>query len=328
MMYQKSFRIMLMLAIVSIFLLPKFQALAQEDYPNRPIEVTIPTAPGTATDLAVRLLSDKWAEFLGQPVFVTNKPGAAGVIGAKYVATAKPDGYKLLSFGTGHLTASRLLRKDVGYDLDSFTMLFAHSKLGLFFSVRPDSRWKTLKEFFEEAKKNPGKLKYAAIGQGSFQHVATELLSKVAGVKLTLVPFGSTPENLTALMGGNVDLAVSFGLPGLGKSELVRPLAISDFERLPDYPNIPTIGELGYHIDYGITYNSVAAPSKTPKKIISKFVEAHKKVWAKYKKELEDKMPPTGQYAIYADGEKLLEHLKQNEEILKHFFTEFGIKPE
>lgn len=327
-MYQKKFRIILMLAIVSIFLFPKFQVLAQDDYPNRPIEVTIPTAPGTATDLAVRLLGDKWTEFLGQPVVVLNKPGAAGVIGAKYVATAKPDGYKLLSFGDGHLTAGRLLRKDVGYDLDSFRMLFAHSKLGLFFSVRPDSRWKTLKEFFEEAKENPGKLKYAAIGQGSFQHVCTELLSKVAGVKLTLVPFGSTPENLTALMGGNVDLAVSFGLPGLGQSGMVRPLAISDTERVPDYPDIPTLRELGYSVKYAYTYNSVAAPAKTPEKVVSKFVEAHKKVWVKYRKEIEEKMPKTGQYALYADGEAVMKHLKEKEEILRILYPEFGIKPE
>ncbi len=325
-MSQKSFRIMLLLAIVSIFLPPKFQALAQDDYPNRPIEMTVPTPPGTATDLAVRLLCDKWAEFLGQPVVVNNKGGASGLIGAKYVATAKPDGYKLLSFGDGHLTGARLQHKeDVGYDLDSFRMLFAHSKLGLFFSVKPDSRWKTLKDFYEEAKKNPGKLKYAATGTGGFQHVCTELLSKVSGAKLTLVPFSSTPENLTALMGGNVDLAVSFGLPGLGKSGMVRPLAISDTERSPDYPDVPTLMELGYPTkcaNCALTYNSVAAPSKTPEKIISKFVEAHRKVIVKYKKELENRMPATGQYFTDVDGERLLIHLKGKEEIFKEYLSQ------
>ncbi len=325
--YQKSFVIMLMLAVVSITLFPKFQALAQDDYPSKPIEVTTPTAPGAATDLAIRLLCDKWAEFLGQPVVVINKPGASGLIAVKYVATAKPDGYSLLAFGDGHLTGAHMLRKDVGVDLNSFRMLFAVSELGLFFSVRPDSRWKTLKEFFEEAKNNPGKLKYAATGTGTFSCITTEMLSKLTGAKLTLVPFDSSPENLTALIRGNVDLSVTHGLSGLGKSEMVRPLAISDPERIPDYPNVPTLNELGYPLKYAYSHNSVAAPIKTPEKILLKFVDAHKKVWVKYKKEIEDKMPKTGQNPYYCDEKELLEHLKGKLEITKEYASQSGGKP-
>lgn len=328
MIYLKGFRIMLTLTVVSIILFPKFQALAQEEYPNRPIEMIIPVVPGPNVDLGIRFFTNKWAEFLRQPVIAVNKPGASGVLAARYVAQAKPDGYKLFTGADGHFITARLLRTDAGYDLDSFRMLFAYAKTYLFFFVKLDSRWKTLKDFFAEAKNNPGKLKYAATGIGSTQHVVFELLASVAGVKLTLVPFKSSPENLTALVGGNVDIASGFGLTGLGQSGMVKPLGVSSEERLPDCPDVPTLKEQGYPIEYPYTYNMVAAPSKTPEKIVTKFVEAHNKVLVKYAKEIKEKFPKMDLYPVYVGGEALTKELKEKEKLLKGFYSRTGIKIE
>jgi len=241
-------------AIMLLLLIPCGQIFAEEVYPNRPIEVIVPFAPGGPLDLGIRFFSDKWADVIGQPVVVENKGGASGAIGAKYVAYAKPDGYTLLATSDSPLITARLERKDAGYDLDSFRLLFNFSKIVVFFSVKSDARWKTLSDFIKEAKSQPGKLKYATWGPNSATVLATEMLCKVAGVKLTFIPFKTSPDSLTAIAGGNADMAVTFSLSGLRQSGLIRPLAISDEERVPDYPNLPTLRELGYPIKYTSQY--------------------------------------------------------------------------
>lgn len=316
------------LAVAFLMLLPEYQALAQDDFPNRPIEVVVPAPPGGPLDIGTRFFLDKWAEFLGQPVVVLNKGGAGGVIGAKYVARAKPDGYTLLATGDSHIIVSRLQRKDAGYDLSSFRLLFSFSKLVLFFCVNSESKWKTFNDFLKEAKENPGKLTYAATGTGSTQHVVMELVAKTANVKLTLVPFKSSPETLRALMGGNVDMGLAWALSGLGKSGKIKPLAVSGEERVPDYPDVPTLAELGLPIPYTSNYNGIVAPSKTPEKAISKLMEAHNKVRTKYAKEIKEKFPTMDLYPIYVDGKTWLPIYQEREKVFREFNQRMGIKIE
>ncbi len=323
-------RIAVFWIFISLLFLPGGRSghvLAQEVFPNRPIEVVVPFPPGGPLDLGIRFFSDKWADILGQPVVVVNKGGASGAIGAKFVAHAKPDGYSLLATSDSPLITARLERKDAGYDLDSFRLLFNFSKIVVFFSVKSDARWKTLSDFIKEAKNNPGKLKYATWGPNSATVLATEMLSKAAGIKLTFVPFKTSPDSLTAVAGGNADMAVTFALSGLGQSGLIRPLAISDEERVPDYPDLPTLKEMGYPIQYTSQYMGVAAPAKTPEKIVSKLIEAHEKVRAKYGKDLRERLPKIDQYqATNTDGKAGMEQLREREKLFKDFYTQIGFK--
>ncbi len=310
----------LMVLAASLVSAVGFEAFAQEGFPNRPIEIVVPFEPGGPADLGVRFFVDKWAEFLGQPVIVANKGGASGAIGGKFVARAKPDGYTLLALNESTLLTAPLLRKDSGYTMESFRYLWSHSKITAFLSVKADSRWKTFGDFVSEAKKNPGKLKYATWGPNSSSNMVATMVCEAAGIKLTFVPFKSSPDSLAAIAGGNADIAVTFALSGLGGSGLIRPLVISDEKRVPDYPNVPTLKELGYGIKFVTQYMGVAAPSETPDKIVSKLVEAHHKVRVKYAQEIHEKLPKVDQYPAYLDEKETSNYLKEREKLYKDFF--------
>ncbi len=185
-----------------------------------------------------------------------------------------------------------------------------------------------MKEFIAEAKANPGKLKYATWGPASASNMAMEMLMESAGIKLTFIPFKSSPDSLAAVAGGNADMSVTFALSGMGKSGIVRVLAISDDERLPDYPDVPTLKELGCPIAYKTQYNGLAAPAKTPETVVAKFIDAHKKVLAKYEKDLNDKFPKMELYPVYIDGNPMMQYLKEREKMYRDFFAKIGFKPE
>jgi tripartite-type tricarboxylate transporter receptor subunit TctC len=305
------------------------QVWGQSNYPNKPIEVIVPYTPGGGLDLGVRFFSNKWAEFLGQPVIVVNKPGAGGYVGGKIGANAKPDGYTLIGAGESGLLVTPLLRKNAEYSLDSFRILFFFSKTYLYFNVRSDSKWKTLEEFLVEARKNPGKLRYSTYGVGSTPHLAVERFCNVAGIKLTLIPFKSSPESMTALIGENVEMCVVFGVPGVSGTGLVRQLAVGDYERAPDFPNVPTIKELGYDVGYNTSiFMGLAAPSGVPENVVSKLNEAHQKAWKKYEKEIIDKMPKLDQHPVYVDGKMGIQSLREKEAIFKKLIPQIGLKIE
>ena len=324
---RERFRILMLAA--GIFLILAGQAVAQGDSPNRPIEVIVPYGPGGPNDMGARYLSGKWAEVLGQAVVVVNKDGAAGGLGARYVANAKPDGYTLLATSDSAVVWSRMGRKDSKYDLDSFRFLFNFGKSVIFFSVKADSRWKTLDDFIKEAKQSPGKLKYASVGPGSVYNMVADMMCEAAGgIKLTDVPFKSSPASLTALAGGNVDMAITMSLSGVGTSGLIRTLAVSGEKRVSDFPNIPTLKELGYPIKYAEAEHGIAAPVKTPEKVVAKFLDAHNKVWAKYLKDIEEKFPGMGAYPLDDDGKTAKAKFKEKEVLVKAFYSRIGFKVE
>jgi tripartite-type tricarboxylate transporter receptor subunit TctC len=318
--------ILAMMLLISISL--PVLSMAEDNYPSKPIELVNPGGPGGPLPLGLHYFSDKWAEFLGQPVVINNKPGAMGLVGTKFAAMAKPDGYTLLGTSPTAMVSGPLTHKDPGYSLDSFRFLFAHSKICIFFSVQPNARWKTLNDFIEEAKANPGKLKYSCWGKGTSPHLAVEMLSRVAGFKITMVPFATSPEALNGLMGGNVDMAVTVGLSGgIGKSGKVTALAVSDTERVPTYPEVPTLKELGYNIDYTSQELAVAVPARVPDNIVAKLVDAHNRVWEKYGDDIRDKLPKMDQIPIKMDGERAMKRHVETTRIFREFYREIGLAP-
>jgi tripartite-type tricarboxylate transporter receptor subunit TctC len=146
---------------------------------------------------------------------------------------------------------------------------------------------------------------------------------------MTLVPFKSSPESMTALIGRNVDMCVVFGVPGVAGTGLVRQLAVGDYERAPDFPNVPTLKELGYDLGYNTSiYLGLSAPAKIPEKAFMKLIDAHDKVRQKYAKEISEKLPKLDQHPTYIDGPAGLKIHKDKEKIFKELIPQIGIKIE
>jgi tripartite-type tricarboxylate transporter receptor subunit TctC len=245
------------------------------------------------------------------------------------VALGKPDGYTLLGTSESNLMLTPLLRKEPDYTIDSLRILFFFSKTYLYFNIRSDSPWKTLDDFLAEAKKNPGKLRYSTYGVGSSPHFAVEMLLKKAGAKMTLIPFKSSPESMTALIGRNVEMCVVFGVPGVSGTGLVRQLAVGDYERAPDFPHVPTLKELGYDLGYNTSiYLGLSAPAKIPEKAFAKLIDAHDKVRQKYAKEISEKLSKLDQHPTHIDGPAGMKIHKEKEKIFKELIPQIGIKVE
>lgn len=254
---------------------------AAQGYPTKPIELILPAASGGTTDTAVRLMAGRWQEFLGQPIVVVNVPGAGGAVGANRVAKAKPDGYTLMGAFDSLIVALPFVQKSVEYDLESFDYLTGFGLGAVYFSVRSETPYRTIRDFVEDAKRSEGKKNYASYGIGVITHFAAERLWSLTGVKMGYAPYKSSPESVFALMSGSVDLAVTAGAGPAGKNPKVRILAVAGEQRRPDYPDVPTLKESGYPVTLDFI-SGVLAPKGLPPDVRAKLLDAFKKAHEKY----------------------------------------------
>ena len=243
-----------------------------QTYPDRPIRLIVPSAPGGPTDIPARLTSQILPK-LGQPAVVENRPGAGGAIGARVVATAAPDGYTLLVGNTSVLAVIPAVSTSAGYDpAKSFAPVAKISESYQILVVHPSSPWTSVEQFVADAKANPGKFNLAHTGAGGLPHLTAELFKVKTGVELIGVPYKSGGEALTALLGGQVHCtfeAISILLPQIQAGK-VRALAITSRSRTPLAPDIPTMIEAGVP-DYEVTtFYGVVAPAGTPANIVAK----------------------------------------------------------
>jgi tripartite-type tricarboxylate transporter receptor subunit TctC len=260
-----------------------------QSFPTKPIELILPAASGGTTDTAVRLMAGRWQEFLGQPVVVVNVAGAGGALGANRVARAKPDGYTLMGAFDSLLVALPFVQKNVEYNLDSFDYLTGFGLGAVYFSVRADAPYKTMGQFIDAAKKADGHMNYASYGIGVITHFAAERLMGLSGVKMAYLPYKSSPESVFALLGGQVDLAVTAGAGPAGKNPKVRMLAVASEQRRPDYPDVPTLKELGYPVSLDFI-SGVLAPKGLPADVRAKLQDAFKKAHDKYGNEFRQEL--------------------------------------
>ena len=251
-----------------------------QDWPTKPIEVVVGYPPGGGTDMISRAISDVGAKYLGQPLVVNNKPGATGIIGSQYVFSSKPDGYTLLVAG-GSETVSVPNFKTLPFnpitDFDPIIRLMIE-RIG--FYVRTDSPWKSMKDFVEDAKKNPDKYTYATSGVGGLHHATVMVTEKRTGIRLTHVPHKGGAETLAALAGGHVNVAMAspneaYALVQGGR---VRCLAITSLTRSPTEPNTPFMRELGYDV-YIENQKGFVYPKGVPQPIRQKIHDALKKAF-------------------------------------------------
>jgi tripartite-type tricarboxylate transporter receptor subunit TctC len=221
------------------------------------------------------------SEALGKPVIVENKPGAATTLAANQVANARPDGHTLVVLTAIAMSINPTLFKHLNYDLQDLTPISLYAKSPFILIVDPALPAKTVPEFIELAKKANPPLSYASIGTGSIQHMSMEFAKKRLSFEATHVPYRSTPQSVTDLMGGHV--AASFLEAGLSmpliKEGKLRALAVSSAQRLPLLPDVPPFAEVSGAADYeGVSWHMLLVPSKTPQPIVDRLHAEMKKI--------------------------------------------------
>src|SRR3954470_6298131 len=244
-----------------------------EDYPVRPITIVVSLAAGSGMDTITRLYADKLSEALGKPVIVENKTGAATTLAANQVANARPDGHTLVVLTAIAMSINPTLFKHLNYDPQDLTPISLYAKSPFVLVVDPALPAKTVPEFIELAKKANPPLSYASIGAGSVQHMSMEFAKKRLGFEGTHVPYRSTPQSVTDLMGGHVSasfLEVGLSMPLIKEGKL-RALAVSWAQRLPLVPDVPPFAEPSGAADYeGVSWHMLLVRSKTPQPIIDR----------------------------------------------------------
>src|SRR5581483_11345054 len=241
-------------------------------WPTRAVTFVVPFPPGGSTDVAARVLSDHLSRALGQTVVVTNHGGGGGAVGAAEVAHAKPDGYTIL-FGANAITLLQLATKNLPYDpVRDFVAMTQVSTQPNAIAVHPSVPANTLAELIAYAKANPGKLSYAHPGEGTSQHLAAERLWRLAGVKLTGVPYRGGGQAVQDLIGGHVQVAVLGSTPLMAqqKAGKIRILAFTSKERFEAMPDIPTLEDAGFSGFDSTQWLGLLAPRGTPDEIVQR----------------------------------------------------------
>ena len=256
-------------------------ANAQDDYPNRPVRIIVPFAPGGSTDVVARVLADKLGTELKQNFVVENRAGAGGNIGADVVAKATPDGYTLLMGTTGVLAINRYLYKDMSFDADrdlvpvSYTSLITNILV-----VNPQVPAKTVPELLALARAKPGALTFASSGAGSSTHLSAELFKSMAGVDILHVPYKGSSQALVDVIAGQVTMLFDnapSSIPFIEQGKL-RAVAVTSTKRLPNLPDVPTIDEAGVKGYESLSWSGIMAPAGTPRRVIDRLNAAIEKI--------------------------------------------------
>ncbi|MEP6872927.1 MAG: tripartite tricarboxylate transporter substrate binding protein [Burkholderiales bacterium] len=241
-------------------------------YPDKPIKLIVPYAPGGPTDISARLVSDKLSARLGQPVVIDNRGGAGGTVGAEAAARSAGDGYTLVLVTTGHAVNPSLYPKlgyDLGTDLVPIAQLISSPMV---VTVSPSLPVTTIKELIALAKSKPGELAFASAGNGSSTHLAVELFCMMAGVKMTHVPYKGSAPALSDVMAGHVQVAFDYMISALPhvRGGRLKGLAVTSAARSAAAPELPTVAEAGVPGFEAIGWNGVMAPARTPQEVIAK----------------------------------------------------------
>jgi tripartite-type tricarboxylate transporter receptor subunit TctC len=244
-------------------------ANAQTAYPTRPIRIVIGFGPGGLADITMRLVGQKLTELTGQQIIIENRPGAGGVVAAGAVTSAQPDGYTLFVLSSG-IAISKSLLKSMPFDpAADFAPVSTVAFFDLLILTKADSTLRSVNDMLAAARANPGRFNVATINPGSTQNLSAELLKSATGAPMTIVPFRSTPEVLTALLRDDVQIAVESyaALKAQIDDGKIRPIAGTGETRSPMLPKVPTLRESGVAAEV-VGWNALVAPAKTPKDVV------------------------------------------------------------
>ena len=247
-------------------------ALAQP-YPNKPLRIIVPFAPGGATDLIARAVGQKLTDSLGQPVVVENRTGASGMIGADLVAKAPPDGYTLLMASTAEIAINPSLYPKMAYDpAKDLAPVTLAGITPLILVVNPNSPARSVQDLVAQAKSKPGSVAFASAGNGSVQHLSGELLKTITKAEMTHIPYKGAAPALVDVLGGQVTMFFSGMPPAMPhvKSGKLRAIAVTTPKRSPAAPDVPTMTEAGIQGFDISNWFGVFAPAGTPEEILNK----------------------------------------------------------
>jgi tripartite-type tricarboxylate transporter receptor subunit TctC len=243
-----------------------------QSYPAKPVRFILPFPPGGPTDILGRIIGQKLAVQLGQPVVPENRPGAGGNVGTEFAAKQPADGYAIV-LASPSLSISPGLYKKLGYDpVKDFAPITLVAQIPNILLVHPSVPVKTLAEFVKLAKANPGKLNFGSGGLGTSNHLGSEMLKGLTGINMVHVPYKGSNEAMVGMIGGHVDMVVIGVPPTIPhiKAGRVRPLAVLAAERLAYLPDVPTSKEAGIANYEVITSYGILAPAGTPREIINR----------------------------------------------------------
>jgi tripartite-type tricarboxylate transporter receptor subunit TctC len=302
---------LLRILVVSVFLLTLgISVPVLAEYPDKPVQLMIPYGGGGSTDVTARMLANLAQKDFPKSIVVVNKPGGGGVLMHELLAQAKPDGYTLGVVSTGVMTRTPFLRK-VKYNPEKdFTPIMLYSLWQYGLVVKSDSLWKTLAEFLDYAKKNPGKVTYSTAGTGSAQYLAMEYLAQQEGIKWTHIPFKGGINAVTALLGGHVTACAQATewKPYVESGEL-RLLAVLGGQHIPAFPEVKTLKELGY--DYAVVSGpGIAGPAGMDPKVVEYVTNAFTK--ASKEKEFTDLLAKLEMLPFFLDGKAFAEYIKED----------------
>ena len=299
-------------------------AVAQ-DYPNKPVRMVIPFAAGGRVDAIGRIVCEALSKDMGQPCIVETKAGAGGAIGAEYVAKSKADGYTLLLASAGIMAILPHGERKLGYNpVTDFTPV---SRLVLgytYIGVNKDFKAQTFSELIAMAKDKPGTIGYATSGIGTYGHLAGELMTQVSGAPMVHVPYKGTGAAIADILAGHVPVMIAGELGDLTKDGGVRILATTNQTRPPDFPNVPTMKELGYPQFAADSWVALFAPAGLDPAISAKL----NTVIASTLKnpQIATKIRGMGSDVAFTDGPALARQVNTDLEIFGEIIRKAGVK--
>ena len=303
---------------------------AVPDYPARPVTVIVPFPAGGGTDILARVIAKHMTTVLGKPVLVDNRGGAGGNLGIGAVARAKPDGHTLL-VSSAIFVNNPSLFKQVPYDpIKDFVPIVLITASPNVILTRADSGIRTVADLLATAKANPDKLNYSSPGIGTSSHLSAELFKLRSRVNITHVPYSGSAPGLTALLGGETQLGF-FGIAGGGGPQIVsgklRALAHTGTGRLKDFPDIPSLAEVGFPGFEAENFNAMLAPAGTPPEIVELLMREVLTILKR--QDVAESLQQTGGVNVVAgDKDALRARLARELPIWKEVVEKAGIKPE
>ena len=298
---------------------------AAQNYPTKPVRIIAPFAPGGGTDFIARVAAAKMTESLGQTVIVDNRPGAGGTLGAEIGAKAAPDGYTLTLIAGSYAVNPSLYK--VNFDSNNdITPIIQLSQGPFLVVVHPALPIKTIKDLIALAKKKPDGLTFASSGSGSIIHLATELFSDMAGIKMVHIPYKGTGPALTDTIAGQTQLlfsSIAVAVPQV-KSGRLRAIAVTTMKRVEAFPDVPTVNESGLKGYETILWHGLIGPKNLPRAIVDRLNGDLNKILQN--KEMQERLAGEGVTAAGGTPEQFAATIKRDIETWRKVVQKVGAK--